>query len=135
MALVIVDEGLDELLKRALGTNATGDLLVHLYTNSHTPVGNDTIADYTEPGLGTGYGAVNVPIADWAYGINIHVETALQPPITFTFSSGPVTVEGYFVTDLSGSTLLWAEQAAAPISIPGGGGTLDVSLKLQFKNC
>lgn len=135
MALLIVDEGLVNLLKIALGNVASGDLHLHLYTNAHAPAPADTVADYTEPGGGIGYAVVTIPETDWATNLALHVATAIQAPFTFTFTGGPVTIEGYYVTDNTDAVLLWAEQALAPIAIGGGGGSLDVSVKIQFKNC
>jgi hypothetical protein len=126
MALLIVDEGEVECLSRMLNKSATGDMVLHLYSNDKTPADADTTASYTES-TGTGYGAATLTGANWTISSVANVGTASYAQITFTMTSA-LTAYGYYVTNLAGTKLIWAERfTTPPYTLPAGGGTIKVT--------
>ncbi len=129
MALLVPDVGEVLLLSYALNKVAPTDVKLRLYTNNYTPVEGSVIADFTEA-VATGYAAIALAGADWTIATSAGVSTAEQPQKTFTLTAAS-TDYGYYITNNSGSQVLWAERFSdAPHNIPSGGGTEKITVKL-----
>ena len=128
MALLVPSVGEAEMLTRIL--NGTDKLKIHLYTNNQTPAQTDVVTNYTEVATG-GYAAIALS-STWTIG-GTPTEADYPTAVTFNFSSGPVTVYGYYVTNNSGTILMWAEKFSdGPYNIPNGGGSIQITPKIQL---
>jgi len=130
MALLIPDVGEVLLLSYSLNKITPGDTVkLKLYTNDYTPVEGSVIGSFTQA-VAAGYAAIDLAKADWTIATSGGVTTAEQPQKTFTFTAAS-TDYGYYVTDIAGTGLLWAERFSdAPHSIPSGGGTEKITVKI-----
>ena len=128
MSLLISDLGDALALGRMLNNTATGDLKLHLFTNSVTPAKGDTTSSYTEAS-DSSYGVITLTGATWSVATVSHVTTATFTAQTFTFA-GAQTVYGYYLTDSAGTTLVGAEAFPSALTIPSGGGTITVTLNI-----
>ncbi len=88
------------------------DLKLKLYANNYTPGPSSVIASFTEVS-GGGYTAIDLLTADWIYtAAGITPVVARQAMKTFSFTGatgGSGAVYGYYVTNVAGSVLYWAE--------------------------
>lgn len=128
MSFLVPNVGEIRMLKFVTGATAPGDLSLRLYTNDKTPEEDDTVSDYTEAS-GYGYSSITLTGANWDFATDVDGNsTATYNSVqTFTFSGGPVTLYGYYVTDIGGN-LLWAQRFSVnAVAIPAGGGDLDIT--------
>lgn len=89
--------------------------ILRLYENNKTPAAGDVLADYTESTT-PGYAPINLPITVPAAATVASVATKTWLIQTFTFT-GAGLIYGYYVTDITGTILLWAERyIAAPFT-------------------
>jgi len=130
MALLVPDVGEVLLLSYALNKITPGDSVkLKLFTNDYTPVEGSVVGDFTEA-VAAGYAAIDLAKADWTVETDGGVTTAAQPQKTFTLTAASEDY-GYYITDIAGTGLLWAERFTdAPHSIPSGGGTEKITVKL-----
>ena len=130
MALLVPDVGEVLLLSYALNKIAPGDSVkLKLFKNDYTPVEGSIVGDFTEADT-AGYSAIDLAKADWTIATDTGVTTAEQPQKTFTLT-GAGSHYGYYITDIAGTGLLWAERFSdAPHTIPSGGGTEKITVKL-----
>lgn len=130
MALLVPDVGEVLLLSYALNKITPGDSVkLKLFTNDYTPVEGSLVGDFTEC-VAAGYAAIDLAKADWTIETAAGVTTAEQPQKTFTLTAASEDY-GYYITDIAGTGLLWAERFTdAPHSIPSGGGTEKITVKL-----
>ncbi len=112
--LLMPDEGvtllLSKMLKDALATGE--DYTLKLYQNNYTPVNSSTATSFTEATFG-GYLPKTLVRATWqaptivsgiassAYG---------STPQTWTVTSAPQTIYGYYVLGATSGKVLWAER-------------------------
>jgi hypothetical protein len=128
MSFLVPNAAEIRMLKFITGNDSPGTHVLRLYVNDHTPTDDDTVSDYTEAS-GLGYSSINLSTGGWNYATDVEgVSTATYGSVlTFSFSGGPVILYGYYVTDGSGF-LLWAQRfSVASITIPAGGGDLDIT--------
>jgi len=130
MTLLVPDVGEVLLLSYALNKIAPGDVLkLKLFKNDYTPVEGSIVGEFTEADT-AGYTAIDLAKADWTVGTDTGVTTAEQPQKTFTLT-GAGSHYGYYITDEAGTGLLWAERFSdAPHTLPSGGGTEKITVKL-----
>ncbi|MBA7527673.1 hypothetical protein ES705_19851 [subsurface metagenome] len=129
MALLVPDVGEVLLLSYALNKVAATDVKLHLYTNDYTPVEESVVTDFIEA-VAAGSAAITLTGTDWIIETAAGVTTAEQPQKTFTLTEAS-TNYGYYITDEAGTGLLWAERFSdAPHTIPDGGGTEKITVKL-----
>lgn len=132
MSLVISNSSEVILLRYILNHTAPTDVVLHLYSNNVTPTESDTISTYTES-VAAGYSSVELTGTDWTVSSVAGLATATFATQTFTFS-GAATIYGYYVTDNSSTTLLWAERfTAAPVTIPLSGGSILVTPEITLE--
>lgn len=110
MALVVPNDGEEDLLKAGLNHTAASNPVLKLYQNNITPAETDTAATYTES-TWTGYAAITLTGSSWTVtpGAPSSATFAQQ---TFTSSAGSQNQAnyGYFVTRATGGRLAWAER-------------------------
>lgn len=139
MALLANNLGEKEMLKRIIGS--AGDTLwLRLYDNNVVPAEGDTYGTYSESG-GTGYGEINLRGDSWTIttevGDTTHADYAQQ---TFTYTAGD-TLYGYYLVaktadaEYGGDTVILISErfTGAPFVIPGGGGSVKISPKIQME--
>lgn len=132
MALLMPAVGEVEALKRMLNYSATGNVVLHLYSNNYTPVEGSTVASFTEC-TASGYAAKTLTGSSWSITTTSNVTTASYAEQTFTFSAAQV-VYGYYVTDAANAIVLWAELfSGSPFNIPSGGGSVKVTPKITLE--
>lgn len=130
--ILVPNEGEVELLSRLLNKNTTGNVVIRLYTNNHTPDEADVKSTYTES-TALGYAAITLVGATWTVATAAGVTTATYPQQTFSYTAGEPSVYGYYVTDLSNSVLLWVEAFTdGPYVVPSGGGSIKIIPKIQL---
>jgi hypothetical protein len=90
---------------------------LRLFKNNYTPTQLDVLADYVECDFG---GYAPVVFNDWAALVILGTFASISAPTkTFTASgSSANSVYGYYVTDVTGLILLWAQRDdLAPVAI------------------
>lgn len=129
MALVVPDVSEVALLKRMLGYSATGNEILRLYTNDLTPTENTSLVGTnapTESGV-SGYAAITLTAGSWAVSTVAGTTSGIYAEQTYTYSTSE-TLYGYYVTDTSGTNLLWIERfTGAPFILPSSGGQVAIT--------
>ena len=130
-ALVVPNVGEVLLLSYALNKIAPGETVkLKLYTAITPAIDEDTEIAHITEATADGYAAISLAKADWTVASVGDVTTAEQPQKTFTFTAASENL-GYYITDEAGTGLLWIEAFSdAPHSIPSGGGTEKITVKL-----
>src|SRR3954453_17458280 len=131
--LLAPNDGEVLLLNIMLGkTPAPTSYYYRLFKNDVTPAEGSHRIDFAESSA-PGYAAQAINPADWTVSTDANgVTTATASTRTFTFTGGE-TVYGYLVTGSDGTNLFWAERFASPITIPAGGGQLDLTPSLSLE--
>lgn len=135
MAGVLVDTGELLILNGIVSLLFNVNTRLKLFVNNHIPVGNDTVLDYVEATY-PGYAGINLNSWSAAYlnGANEAQTDETIRTITSTGSSAE-SVYGYFVTNIAGSTLYWAElNPSGPVAITSSGIPYSVQPKFIFRN-
>jgi len=133
MAIVAPNVGEVLLLKYMLNHTAATDVVLRLYTSNITPAESDTIGTYSgdEPS-DIAYTPATLTGTSWTVATVSGTTSATYAERFFSFSTSASSY-GYFVTDNSGSSLLWAERFdAAPFNIPSGGGEIAIIPKIEL---
>lgn len=126
MALVVPDVGEVELLTRMLDS----DVVMHLYTNDVDPAESNTVSTFTEAGDAS-YSEATLTGGSWTIETESGVTSATYAQQDFVFE-GAATVYGYYVTDVAGTTLLWAERFSSSASFGSGGGTISITPTIEL---
>lgn len=124
MALLVPDVGEVELLSRMLNRTSTGDVVLRLYVNDVTPAEGNTVDSFTEADDAS-YSAKTLTGANWTVSTSAGVTTGQYAQQDFAFAAA-ATVYGYYVTNSSGTTLLWAERFGSAASLGSSGGTVSI---------
>jgi hypothetical protein len=138
MALLAPNAGEREMLARIVGSHAPGagdTLFLRLFDNDVTPAEGDTMGTVSESD-GTGYAAIALLGDSWTISTaGGDTTSATYAQQTFTYTAGD-TLYGYYITtfDEGGdSVLFWHEEFSdGPYTIPGGGGTVKVTPRIQL---
>lgn len=104
------------LLKFMLGVLTPGDQRLKLFVNNYAPDDTTIAANLTEMTT-LGYAEKALTKTSWnaVTGGTGNPASATYAQQTWTFTAGtPVTVYGYYVTDVTTGLLLWAESFASP---------------------
>ena len=129
MSLKVPDVGEVLLLEYALNKTEPTEVKLKIYTNDYTCVEGSVVGDFTEA-VAAGYVAIELAGASWTVATVTGTTTATYAQQTFTFTAAS-TNYGYYVTNNAGSQVLWAERFSdAPHTIPAGGGTEKITIKL-----
>ncbi len=136
MALVAPAAAEVTLLEYILGKDATGAGLgqkLHLYSNNHTPGDASVLGSFSEV-ISAGYTEKTLTSSLWNItDITGGGSTGIYTEQTFSIVATAAVAYGYYVTDLSETKLLWAEMfTGAPFSLPNGGGTIAITLKVTL---
>ena len=133
MSIVAPNVGEILLLKYMLNHTPPTNVVMRLYTTNINPSETDTIGTYsaTEPS-DVAYTPATLPGAAWTFATVAGVSSASYADQLFSFSASASSF-GYFCTDNTGSSLLWAERFdAAPFNIPSGGGEITITPKIEL---
>ena len=107
MPLVAANVGERFLLDAMLAAQNTH---LHLYKTDVTPTASSTVASFTEADF-TGYSVKTLTGANWNDATTVSGKaTATYADQSWTNSGSSQTVYGYFITDDTDDTLLWAEK-------------------------
>ena len=133
MALLVPDVGEVEMLSRILNYSATGNVVLRLFTNNVTPGETNVVGSYTEMN-GMGYAAKTLTGTSWSIATLSGVTSAAYAEQSFDLTAGSgVVAYGYYVTNVAGSVLLWAERFTdGPYTIPTGGGSIKITPNIQL---
>jgi hypothetical protein len=129
MALVVPDVSEVALLKRMLGYSATGDQIMHLYTNDLTPTEDTSLVGTNAPtqSSANGYAQITLTSGNWAVSTVAGTTSGVYAEQTYTYSTSE-TLYGYYVTDSGGTNLLWIERfTGAPFILPSSGGQVAIT--------
>src|SRR3954452_13548875 len=125
--LLAPNDGEVLLLNILLGkATAPTSYYYRLYKNDVIPAEGSHRIDFAESSA-PGYAAQSINPADWTVATDANgATTATASTRTFPFTGGE-TLYGYIVTGSDGTNLYWAERFGSPITIPAGGGQLDLN--------
>lgn len=126
MALLVPDVGEAALLERILAT----DVVLHLYVNDVTPAEADVVGDYTEA-TAAGYAAATLTGGSWTVSTTGGTTSGAYAQQDFVITEA-TTVYGYYVTDVAGTTLLWAERFGTTAVLGSGGGTISITPSIEL---
>lgn len=120
------------ILENFLNKTAPEDLVLRLYTSDTTPAESDTELTYTEVS-GGGYSASMITANDWNVTAG-NPSSADHPEITFTFTGSAGNVYGYYVTQISSGSLMWAERFTnGPFNIQNNGDQIKVTPQITLE--
>ena len=120
MGLVIPNEGEAEMIRRLLNASPPDDLILRLYENNISPTESDIVSTYTECSAG-GYSPASLSGASWSVNTDGNgITSATYPQQDFNLTSS-ITIYGYFITNNSGTTLMWAKDFSSPQIIETSG--------------
>jgi hypothetical protein len=124
MALVFPDVGENIVLEALVNKTAPQNLVLRLYTSNTTPGESDTAGTYTEA-TGNGYSSITLTGASWGAASGGSIAYAQQ---TFTFSGALGNVYGYYMTQASSGTLVYAERFTdGPYNIANNGDQIKIT--------
>jgi hypothetical protein len=124
MALVFPDVGENIVLEALVNKTAPQNLVLRLYTSNTTPGESDTAGTYTEA-TGNGYSSITLTGASWGAASGGSIAYAQQ---TFTFSGALGNVYGYYMTQASSGTLVYAERFTdGPYNIVNNGDQIKIT--------
>lgn len=132
--LLVPDVGEVQLLKFALGVDASENQTLKLYATNITPAEGDTAGTYTAA-AGGGYADKTLTKTSWTVSTSAGVTTGSYAAQTYTFTGALTTnptIYGYFVVSATGGILLWAELAAATFTPASNGDTYTVTPKIEL---
>jgi hypothetical protein len=120
MAGTVSDDGIKNFLTDLIAGATFGALRVRLFSNNYTPDNAMVIGSFTECTF-AGYAAV-AP-AGWTVPVvAAHLATSQANPVTFTITAGTQNVYGYYVTNVAGTVVYFAERdPAAPVVLAAAG--------------
>jgi hypothetical protein len=132
MSFITTNLGDVLLLKYMLNNTTPTNPRLHLYTNNITPSTSDVLSLYTES-VATGYSVKELGGTFWTFATVSGTSTASYATQTFSYSTTD-TLYGYYLTDQSVATLIWAEKfSGGPFTLPSGGGTITISPVIQLQ--
>ena len=128
MSLIVPNSAEVLMLQYILGQATSGDLIMHLYTDTgSSPSESDTLATYSVNEVtDASYVSQTLSSVDWSIATVSGVSSATQPQVSFDFAASE-TVYGYYVTDSGNTNLLWVSEFTTPIPIPSGGGQIRIT--------
>lgn len=100
------------VVTEALTDIITPNLHIRLYGNAHTPTDSDSVSAYTEI-VGGGYAAIPLTFANWSIAQGSPITATYNTAVAWTFNgiiNAPGSVYGYFVTNDTDGSLVWAEE-------------------------
>jgi hypothetical protein len=131
MAFVVPNGGESSLLRRIVGLDTNGNLLLRLYVTKVSLGEGTTFASLTECTT-SGYSAKTLTTTSWVINTASGQTTASYGEQVFTLNAG-VSVWGYFVTDLSNNLILVEEFTTAPFIIPSTGGQVAITPTMNLE--
>jgi hypothetical protein len=129
MALLFPNTGEVIALEALVNKTAPQNLVLRLYKSNTTPGETDTAGTYTEADF-TGYNAANLLGAGWGSATGGAPSSIAYAQQTFTSSAGSQNqnVYGYYLTQVSSGTLVYAERFSdGPYNIANNGDNIKVT--------
>ena len=113
MAVLVPDTALQCMLEMVLNKRRPENLLLRLYTNNKVPTRADTTEQYIEATF-QGYSSVVLVGAQWAVVPGRPTAAAsVEQKFLSTAGQPAQSCYGYYVTQISSGTLMWAERFSA----------------------
>ena len=127
MALLVPYVGANIALEALVNKTAPQNLVLNLFANNITPSNTDTAVTYTAATF-AGYAPAAISGTGWGSAASGVITYASQ--ITFTCSTTGATnnIYGYYVTQTTSGTLVWAERdPAAPFGVTNAGDAIKIT--------
>lgn len=139
MAAIVFDEGLTGTLAvKYAQTIAKTVQHIRLFTAIAPAMSKDSIkANFTEVGAVMGYAAKAVAPGDFGFVLDVvnHWVTG-SAAYTWNFAAGAgLTIAGWYATNTGNVNAVEGETFLAPIVIPAGGGTLQITINDRLREC
>jgi hypothetical protein len=132
MSLIVAQLGDQTFVDQLTANILNGKNQLHLFSNDHTPVATDTLANYTEATF-DGYSSAQMTGWSGSSIVSSHAVSTASA-VTFTQTGTKVTnnIYGIYVTSADGKTLLYAERdPAAPVAMNANGATYTYTPKFS----
>lgn len=128
MAIVITEEGGENILKYTLGVStSTETLKMKLYSNNVIPVATSVAGDFTEV-TGGGYAEKSLNASSWT----ISGKVASSNAQLFTFTSNVGQIYGYYLVGATSGKLIAAEKfTSGPFNIANNGDSITVTATIS----
>jgi len=128
LALLVTNEGEVIALKALLNHTAGQNLVLRLFKSNTTPAEADTAGTYTEADF-TGYTNVTLTGSSWVVTPGAPSSAAYaQQTFTSSADQAAQSVYGYYLTQVSSGTLVYAERfTGAPFTIQNNGDNIKVT--------
>lgn len=134
MAVIIHGEGLTQMLGLVVNRYTQDDVVLHLFNNDITPDSTTAYSAFSEP-TDTSYAPITLTGSSWTVGPSMDAALAEYAPVDFTFDAGD-SVYGWYLTNNAGNIAYFSERfPSAPFVVPGGGGTITVTLSISLDEC
>lgn len=135
MAIIVPSASEKTLQDFMLGVTVPGNQKLKLFTNNVTPDDTFVLASLTEFTATMGYTDKTLTKTSWVStaGATGQPSTSVYAAQTWTFTAGgPITVYGYFVTDVSSGLLIWVEKFAVAQTVQNNGDTVIITPTITF---
>ncbi len=121
------------MLARVLNMAPADNPVLRLYSNEVAISESTSLADIDEVSR-AGYAPVELAPGGWTITQSGDTVRAEYAEVVFSFppAASALDVHGYFVTDASGSLLLWCESTPVPYRVPASGGAVSLAPALEF---
>lgn len=127
--LLMLEYILNKRVTNGGATSASGDRKLKLFKNNLVPSKSTIMAELIEA-TEAGYSSITLSGSLWTVTSVEGVNSANYPQQIFNFTES-ASIYGYYVTNLTGTELLWVERfEAAPFRMPSAGG--DIGITLNF---
>ncbi len=117
-------------INTTMTASSTQGPVLHLYSNDPSINNSTVVGDLTEVSA-TGYAPKTCISSGWTTVQSVGISTGLYSMQTFTFSTGPASIYGYWVSDTTGA-LLWAERMSGAPFVISTSGTISISLRISL---
>ncbi len=131
MSLVVSNTGEIEMLKRIVGQTTT-NIVIHLYSNNYEPIETSVVGDFTES-TGNGYTEKTLIAGSWSISGDPTEASYAEQEFVYNADASTYSVYGFYMTNVAGTVLLWAEKFTdGPYIIQTAGGSIFVTPKIQL---
>jgi len=132
MPLIVTNQAKVLMLEIIMNkSTSSGDRRLKLFVNNIVPTQNTTLEDLTEC-TSTGYVSRILSGSGWAVETVDGITSATHEEQVFEIEE-ELLIYGYYVTNDTGTELLWVERfTGAPYSLPTGGGSIGIELSFTL---
>lgn len=129
----MADAGMDIFVETYFVAN---DVKLKLFCNNYTPLRTSAVGNFTEAS-GGGYAAKTLSADSHTVESGSTPHDLTWGSQTFTFT-GPLstntTIYGFYITDVGGTHLLWAQRLDTAFTPASNGDNLEIVCKLQYSS-